>query len=428
MLSALRNAFKVPDLRRKILFTLLIIAVYRLGANVPNPGVDHTAVQQLVERGREAGGVVSFLNLFSGGALTRFAIFALGIMPYITASIIMQLLAVVIPRLEEWQKQGEVGYKKITQWTRYQTIVLALIQSTGLVFLFHNPENFGVDLIPNFTPPRIALIVLTMTAGTGLIMWLGELITQRGIGNGMSLLIFASVISELPSQSSVIYSTLGPFGAGVFLLLGLGIVVAIVLIEQGQRRIPVQYAKRIVGRRMMGGGSTYIPIKVNQAGVIPIIFASSVMYIPVLVSSAAPWQWLRDFTSRYFVNAASVPYVILFFILILAFTFFYVAITFNPVQQADYIRKYGGFIPGIRPGRPTAEYLNRVLTRLTVPGSLFLASVAIIPSIVAALTNVDPTTFPFGGTSILIAVGVALETMRQLESQLLMRHYEGFLR
>jgi preprotein translocase subunit SecY len=428
VLSALRNAFKVPDLRRKILFTLLIIAVYRLGANVPNPGVDHTAVQQLVERGREAGGVVSFLNLFSGGALTRFAIFALGIMPYITASIIMQLLAVVIPRLEEWQKQGEVGYKKITQWTRYQTIVLALIQSTGLVFLFHNPENFGVDLIPNFTPPRIALIVLTMTAGTGLIMWLGELITQRGIGNGMSLLIFASVISELPSQSSVIYSTLGPFGAGVFLLLGLAIVVAIVLIEQGQRRIPVQYAKRIVGRRMMGGGSTYIPIKVNQAGVIPIIFASSVMYIPVLVSSAAPWQWLRDFTSRYFVNAASVPYVILFFVLILAFTFFYVAITFNPVQQADYIRKYGGFIPGIRPGRPTAEYLNRVLTRLTVPGSLFLASVAIVPSIVAGLTNIDPTTFPFGGTSILIAVGVALETMRQLESQLLMRHYEGFLR
>jgi preprotein translocase subunit SecY len=428
VLSALRNAFRVPDLRRKILFTLFIIAVYRLGANIPNPGVDHNAVQQLIDRGREAGGVVSFLNLFSGGALTRFAIFALGIMPYITASIIMQLLAVVIPRIEEWQKQGEVGYKKITQWTRYQTIALALIQSTGLVFLFHNPENFGVDLIPQFNPPRIALIVLTMTAGTGLIMWLGELITQRGIGNGMSILIFTSVISDLPANSSVIYSTLGPFGAGVFLFIGLAIVVAIVLVEQGQRRIPVQYAKRIVGRRMMGGGSTYIPIKVNQAGVIPIIFASSVMYIPVLISSAAPWQQLRDFTQKYFVNASSVPYILLFFILILAFTFFYVAITFNPVQQADYIRKYGGFIPGIRPGRPTAEYLNRVLTRLTVPGSLFLAAIAIIPAIVAGATKIPRSAFPFGGTSILIAVGVALETMRQLESQLLMRHYEGFLR
>jgi preprotein translocase subunit SecY len=427
LLSAIRNAFKVPDLRRKIFFVLFIILIFRLGANIPNPGIDHAAVQTLVDQGREAGGVVSFLNLFSGGALTRFAVFALGIMPYITASIIMQLLAVVIPRIEEWQKQGEIGQKKITQWTRYQTIVLALIQSTGLVFLFHNPQNFGVDLIPNFTPPRVALIVLTMTAGTGLVMWLGELITQRGIGNGMSMLIFASVISELPAQSSIIWSTLGPSGSIMFLAIGLMIVAAIVLVDSGQRRIPVQYAKRVVGRRMMGGGSTYIPIKVNQAGVIPIIFASSVMYIPVLISSAAPWQWLRDGVERYFVSASSIPYIIMFFVLIMAFTFFYVAITFNPVRQADYIRKYGGFIPGIRPGRPTAEYLNRVLTRLTVPGSLFLASVAIIPSIVSAVTNIPDHTFPFGGTTILIAVGVALEFMRQLESQLTMRHYEGFL-
>jgi preprotein translocase subunit SecY len=415
LLSALRNAFRVPDLRRKIFFTLVIIGVYRMGATIPVPGIDHAAVQQLVERGQQGGGVVSFLNLFSGGALNRFAIFALGIMPYITASIIMQLLAVVIPRVEEWQKQGEIGYRKITQWTRYLTIVLALIQSTGLVFLFHNPENFTVDLIPNFTPGRIGLIVLTLTAGTGLIMWLGELITQRGIGNGMSLLIFASIISGLPGQSSVIYSSVGPVGAAVFLIIGLAIVLAIVLVEQGQRRIPVQYAKRIVGRRMMGGQSTYIPIKVNQAGVIPIIFASSVMYVPVLIASAAPWQGLRDFANRYFATATS--------------PFFYVAITFNPVQQADYIRKYGGFIPGIRPGRPTAEYLNRVLTRLTVPGSLFLAAVAIVPSIVAAFSagQLQEQAFPFGGTTILIAVGVALETMRQLESQLLMRHYEGFL-
>ena len=428
MLQALRNAFKVPDLRRKILFTLFVIAVYRLGSHVPVPGVDHAAVQQLVDQGQSAGGVVAFLNLFSGGALTQFAVFALGIMPYITASIIMQLLAVVIPRLESWQKEGEVGHRKITQWTRYLTIMLALIQSTGLTFLFHNPQNFGVDLIPRFSPPRVALIVLTLTAGTGLIMWLGELITQRGIGNGMSLLIFASIISQLPSQSSIVYAQLGMFGSVIFLLIGLGIVLAIVTVEQGQRRIPVQYAKRIVGRRMMGGGSTYIPIKVNQAGVIPIIFASSVLYIPVLVSSAAPWQWLRDFTQRYFVNAASIPYIVLFFVLILLFTFFYVAITFNPVQQADYIRKYGGFIPGIRPGRPTAEYLNKVLTRLTVPGSLFLAAVAVIPSVVAAATNLPPHTFPFGGVTVLIAVGVALETMRQLESHLLMRHYEGFLK
>ncbi len=427
MLSALKNAFKVPDLRRKILFTLLIIAVYRFGANLPNPGVDHAAVQQLVAQARQTSGVVSFLNLFSGGALTHFAIFGLGIMPYITASIIMQLLAVVIPRVEEWQKQGEIGYRKITQWTRYMTIVLALIQSTGLVFLFHNPQNFGVDLIPKFTPPRIGLIILTMTAGTGLIMWLGELITQRGIGNGMSILIFASIISRLPGDASIIKAQSGTFVAIIFLLIGLAIVVAVVYVEQGQRRIPVQYAKRIVGRRMMGGGSTYIPIKVNQAGVIPIIFASSVMYIPVLVSTAAPWQQLRDFVKRFFAEPTAIPYIVMFFILIIAFTFFYVAITFNPVQQADYIRKYGGFIPGIRPGRPTAEYLNRVLTRLTVPGSLFLGLVAIIPSIVAVVAHVPKQVFPFGGTTVLITVGVALETMRQLESQLLMRHYEGFL-
>lgn len=428
MLSALRNAFKIPDLRNKILFTLVIVAIYRLGAHIPNPGIDHEAVEQLLAQSGETGGVVSFLNLFSGGALTRFAVFALGIMPYITASIIMQLLAVVIPKIEEWQREGEVGHRKITQWTRYLTIMLALIQSTGLVFMFNSPETFGVVLIPEFTVGRVALIVLTLTAGTGLIMWLGELVTQRGIGNGMSLMIFASIIAQMPAQAATVYSTIGTAGAVFFLLIGLGITVAVVTIETGQRRIPVQYAKRIVGRRMMGGGSTYIPIKVNQAGVIPIIFASSVLYIPVLIASAAPWAGMRSFVERHFVEATSIPYILLFFALIMLFTFFYVAITFNPVRQADYIRKYGGFIPGIRPGKPTAEYLNKVLNRLTVPGSLFLATVAIIPSVVAAATRIPPFTFPFGGVTILIAVGVALETMRQMESQLLMRHYEGFLK
>ncbi|HVE92762.1 MAG TPA: preprotein translocase subunit SecY [Actinomycetota bacterium] len=430
MLTALRNAFKVPDLRRKLLFTFFILAVFRLGAHIPVPGIDLATLNRQIEQRQQVGGVAAFLNLFSGGALTNFAIFALGIMPYITSSIIMQLLAVVIPRLEEWQKQGEVGHRQITKFTRYLTIVLALIQSTGLVFLFHSPENspVGADVVPNFTPPRVALIVLTLTAGTGLIMWLGELITQRGIGNGMSLLIFAGIIAGLPGQGAAVYEQLKIIGSVIFLLIGLMIVVAIVLVEQGQRRIPVQYAKRIVGRRMTGGGSTYIPIKVNQAGVIPIIFASSVLYIPVLVSSAAPWKGMREFVERWFVNPATVPYIVLYAILILLFTFFYVAITFNPTQQADYIRKYGGFIPGIRPGRPTAEYLNKVLTRLTVPGSLFLALVAVVPSVIAVITGLPAQTFPFGGTTILIAVGVALETMRQIESQLLMRNYEGFLK
>ncbi|MGH2691046.1 MAG: preprotein translocase subunit SecY [Actinomycetota bacterium] len=427
MLSAFVNAFKVPDLRRKILFTLLVIGVYRLGSHIPVPGIDFAAARRLTE---VRGGIVGLLNLFSGGALTQLAIFALGIMPYITSSIIMQLLTVVIPKLEAWQKEGEVGVKKITQWTRYLTVTLALLQSTGLTFLFHrgglrDSRGQTVDLIPNFTRARVALIVLTLTAGTALVMWLGELITQRGIGNGMSILIFASIVSRLPFEGVGIYKQLGPAWAGLILFLGILIIVAIVLVEQGQRRIPVQYAKRVVGRKMYGGTSTYIPLKVNQAGVIPIIFASSVLYFPALIATVIQWKPLRDFIDRYVARESSVVHIALYGLLIIFFTYFYTAISFNPIDVADNMKKYGGFVPGIRPGRPTAEHLDFILTRITLPGSFFLAAVAILPSIALATLSVQQ--LPFGGTSILITVGVALETMKQLESQLLMRHYEGFL-
>jgi preprotein translocase subunit SecY len=417
----------VPDLWRKIFFTLLVIAVYRLGSHIPVPGIDFAAARRLTE---VRGGIVGLLNLFSGGALTQLAIFALGIMPYITSSIIMQLLTVVIPKLEAWQKEGEVGVKKITQWTRYLTVTLALLQSTGLTFLFHrgglrDARGQTVDLIPNFTTSRVALIVLTLTAGTAFVMWLGELITQRGIGNGMSILIFASIVSRLPFEGVAIYKQLGPGWAALILFLGIMIIVAIVLVEQGQRRIPVQYAKRVVGRKMYGGTSTYIPLKVNQAGVIPIIFASSVLYFPALIATVVQWKPLRDFIDRYVANESSIVHIALYGLLIIFFTYFYTAISFNPIDVADNMKKYGGFIPGIRPGRPTAEHLDFILTRITLPGSFFLAAVAILPSIALATLRVQQ--LPFGGTSILITVGVALETMKQLESQLLMRHYEGFL-
>jgi len=427
MLAAFVNAFKVPDLRKKLLFTLFIIAIYRLGSWVPTPGIDVKAARSLTGIN---GGVLGLLNLFSGGALTQLAVFALGIMPYITASIIMQLLAVVIPKLEAWQKEGEIGMKKITQWTRYMTVGLAVLQSTGLAFLFHrggltNSQGQGVDLIPHFTAPRVLLIVLTLTAGTSMIMWFGELITTRGIGNGMSILIFAAIVARLPSEGAAIYQQKGPGWSTLIFLLGVLIIVAIVIVEQGQRRIPVQYAKRVVGRKLYGGSSTYIPLKVNQAGVIPIIFASSVLYFPALVSTVIPWVGLRTFLSNHVENQGSPIYVLLYGLLIVFFTYFYTAITFNPIEVADNMKKYGGFIPGIRPGRATAEHLDFILTRITLPGSLFLAAVAILPSIALSLLKVQ--NFPFGGTSILITVGVALETMKQVESQLLMRHYEGFL-
>jgi preprotein translocase subunit SecY len=434
MLSRLRNMFRVADLRNKILFTLVIIAIYRLGSHLPLPYVDFSAIQTLKDRAAQ-GGALEFLDLFSGGALTNVAVFALGIMPYITSSIIMQLLAVVIPKLEEWQQQGQVGQKKITQWTRYLTVALALMQSTGIVFALHqgggsflgssNALN-GIDLIPHFGAARVLLIVITLTAGTAMIMWLGELITQRGIGNGMSILIFSSVVSRLPAQGSAIWATGNYFQFSVVIAMGIGMIVGIIFVEQGQRRIPVQFAKRVVGRRMYGGQSTYIPLKVNQSGVIPIIFASSVLYFPALITGILPWTGVQTWVQNNIVDQRSIFHIVAYAGLIIFFAYFYTAIAFNPQQQADIIRKQGGFIPGIRPGPPTERYLAQVLNRITLPGSIFLMVIAIIPLLVFAAWNIRQ--FPFGGTAILITVGVALETMKQIDSQLMMRNYEGFLR
>ncbi|MFN8035034.1 MAG: preprotein translocase subunit SecY [Acidimicrobiia bacterium] len=434
MLSRLRNMFRVPDLRNKILFTIFVIFVYRLGAHVPVPYVDFSAIQKLQDSAGK-GGVLAFLNLFSGGAITQVAVFFLGIMPYITASIIMQLLGVVIPKLEEWQNEGQVGQKKITQWTRYVTVGLALVQSTGFVFALKNGSQTllgtnklqGEKLIPHFDAPRAMLIILTWTAGTAVVMWLGELVSQRGIGNGMSILIFASVISRLPSEGSLIYSQVGKFQ--FFTILGIGVlmIAGIVYVESGQRRIPVQFAKRVVGRRMYGGQSTYIPLKVNQSGVIPVIFATSILSFPALIATATNWQGLQDFTNKNLLGQGhtTVFYMVAFTVLIIFFAYFYTAIAFNPQQQADIIRKQGGFIPGIRPGPPTEKYLAKTLNRITLPGSLFLAAIALAPLL--AFRIFDIAQFPFGGTAILITVGVALETMKQIDSQLMMRNYEGFL-
>jgi preprotein translocase subunit SecY len=433
VLSRLRNMFRVADLRNKILFTLLVIGIYRLGSHLPLPYVDFSAIQNLKDRAAQ-GGALEFLDLFSGGALTNVAVFALGIMPYITSSIIMQLLAVVIPKLEEWQQQGQVGQKKITQWTRYLTVALALMQSTGIVFALHQGGGSflgsgalqGIDLIPNFGAARVLLVVTTLTAGTAMIMWLGELITQRGIGNGMSLLIFASVVSRLPAQGGAIWSTGNYLKFAVVVAMGIGMIVGIIFVEQGQRRIPVQFAKRVVGRRMYGGQSTYIPLKVNQSGVIPIIFASSVLYFPALITGVLPWDGVQLWVQNHIVNQRSAFHIAAYALLIIFFAYFYTAIAFNPQQQADIIRKQGGFIPGIRPGPPTERYLQQVLNRITLPGSMFLMVIAIIPLLVFAAWDIQQ--FPFGGTAILITVGVALETMKQIDSQLMMRNYEGFLR
>jgi preprotein translocase subunit SecY len=436
-LSRLKNIVKVRDLRGKIMFTIAIIGIYRIGSHVPVPYVNYEQIKQLQESASTSG-VVGFLDLFSGGAITNVAVFFLGIMPYITASIIMQLLGVVIPKLEQWQQEGQTGQKKITQWTRYLTVALALVQSTGFVFALKNgnaglfglgsslPD--GVQFITNFTAWKGLLIVVTWTAGTALVMWLGELITQRGIGNGMSILIFSSVVSTLPSQLGNLWQEGSRIQFAVIILIAIGMIAAIVFVESGQRRIPVQFAKRVVGRRMYGGQNTYIPLKVNQSGVIPVIFASSLLQFPVLIASASNFDWLQRFVDENIIGTGGSitwTYVLMYSALILFFAYFYTAIAFNPQQQADIIRKQGGFIPGIRPGPPTERYLAKVLNRITLPGAMFLMAIAAVPFIVLKVWEIEQ--FPFGGTSLLITVGVALETMKQIDSQLMMRNYEGFL-
>ncbi|MFM7224996.1 MAG: preprotein translocase subunit SecY [Actinomycetota bacterium] len=436
-LSRLKNMFLVTDLRNKILFTIFIVLVFRVGSHIPVPYVDFEGIKALGDGARSAGGVLGLFDLFSGGALTSVSVFFLGIMPYITASIIMQLLGVVIPKLEQLQQEGQTGQKKITQWTRYLTVALALMQSTAFVFVlksgsggllgdgFQLPE--GTVLIPGFTAFRAIMIVVTWTAGTALVMWLGELITQRGIGNGMSILIFASVVSRIPYQGTLVLEEKRLFIFLMVVAIALGMVFSIVAVESGQRRIPVQFAKRVVGRRMYGGQSTYIPLKVNQSGVIPVIFATSLLSFPALLATVlgpGPRKWVDDHLVGS--NTNSWFYIASFSLLILFFSYFYTAIAFNPQQQADIIRKQGGFIPGIRPGPPTERYLAKVLNRITLPGALFLTVVALTPLLAFKLFDIRQ--FPFGGTALLIAVGVMLETMKQIDSQLMMRNYEGFLR
>jgi preprotein translocase subunit SecY len=421
VISTILNAFRVADIRKKLLFTAVMLALYRLGAFIPVPGVNVEAIDAISEN-YAGSNILGFLNLFTGGGLSRIAIFALGIMPYITASIILQLLTVVSPSLEKLQKEGEVGQQKITQYTRYLTVGLAAAQAIGYVFLFRSQGNSaGSPVFENFTPGGVILVVVCLTSGCVLLMWMGELITQRGIGNGISLMIFASIVAGLPSgiqswwtNPDQVFKVMMPF-------LALGVIAAIVFVQEGQRRIPIQYAKRVIGRRMSSGGQTYLPLRVNMAGVIPVIFAASIMAFPPTLGELIPGaQGLATFF-----NPNRWAYIVgeTFFIII--FTYFYTAVTFNPVDQADNLKKYGGFIPGVRPGRPTAEFLDRILARLTFPGALYLAAVAALPTILIAQTGAN---FFFGGTSILIVIGVALDTMKQLEAQLMMRNYEGFLR
>jgi preprotein translocase subunit SecY len=436
MLTAFLRAFRTPDLRKKLLFTVGIIALFRFGAAVPTPGISEKAITACagVAASGASAGVYQLINLLSGNALLRMSVFALGIMPYITASIILQLLTVVIPRLEALKQEGQAGQAKITQYTRYLTIGLGVLQSTGYVELARSGRlfpNCSQNLIPNSSVFTIATMVITMVSGTAVIMWMGELITDRGVGNGMSILIFTQVIAVIPGGLLEIYRTKSAFITGITVVVLVAIVAFVVFMEQAQRRIPVQYAKRMVGRRMYGGTSTYIPLKVNQAGVIPVIFASSLLYIPQLASSlfgnqTKPQGWVA-WIDRYVASTNSAFYMIAFFVLIVGFTYFYVSITFNPTEVADNMKKYGGFIPGIRPGRPTAEYLNYVLMRLTAPGSLYLAVIGLIPMVAFAMMNVS-NQIPFGGTSLLIMVGVGLDTVKQIESQLQQRNYEGFLR
>jgi preprotein translocase subunit SecY len=423
MLATILTAFTVGEIRKKLAFTAFVLALYRLGAHLPVPGINVEAVKA-IQDSFSGSGILNFLNLFSGGGLSRIALFALGIMPYITASIILQLLTVVVPSLEKLSKEGEVGQQRITQYTRYLTVGLAFAQSIGYVFLFRSlTASAGESVIDDFSAPRVFLIVISLTAGCVLIMWMGELITQRGIGNGISLMIFASIVSGLPNgvqawatSSDAVFKVMMPF-------IALAVIAAIVFVQEGQRRIPIQYAKRVIGRRMTQGGQTYLPLRVNMAGVIPVIFAASIMAFPPTVGQLLNNDFGNDFAAFFSPNGWA--YIVGESIFIVLFTYFYTAVTFNPVDQAENLKKYGGFIPGVRPGRPTAEFLDRVLARLTFPGAMYLAAVAALPTI---LFNQTSANFYFGGTSLLIVVGVALDTMKQLEAQLMMRNYEGFLK
>ncbi|MFX0579349.1 preprotein translocase subunit SecY [Nocardia nepalensis] len=439
MLSAFVPAVRTPDLRRKILFTLGLIALYRLGAALPSPGVDYKSVRScigLVSSG-ESAGIYQLIDLFSGGAMLQLSVFAIGIVPFITASVITQLLTVVIPRFEELRSEGQSGQARITQYTRYIAMALAVLQATTLVALAARRQllrGCPQDILADTSIFGMIIIVLVMTAGAALVMWFGEQITERGIGNGMSLLIFAGIAARIPLQGKQIYDSHGWMTTALMGVAALVVIVAVIFVEQGQRRIPVQYAKRVVGRKMYGGSSTYLPLKVNQAGVIPVIFASSLLYLPNLLAqltqkssgSSAKWQ---ELIQKYLVNPSNPVYVACYFALIVFFTYFYVAITFNPEERADEMKKFGGFIPGHRPGKPTADYLNRVLSRITLPGSIYLGAVAVLPNLLLRFGSGGPAqNLAFGGTSVLIVVSVGLDTIKQLESQLMNKNYTGFLR
>jgi len=422
MLATILSAFTVADIRKKLAFTALLLGLYRLGAHIPAPGVNTEAVKQ-IEHSLN-GGILGLLNTFSGGSLARVALFALGIMPYITASIIMQLLTVVVPSLEQLQREGEVGTNRITQYTRYLTVGLAGAQSIAYVFLFRSlQQQAGLPVVSHFGLPKLILIAISLTAGCMLVMWMGELITQRGIGNGISLMIFASIVSRLPHGFQAWWTSPDPVFKVMMPFLAIGVIAAVVFVQEGQRRIPVQYARRVIGQRMTQGGQTYLPLRVNMAGVIPVIFAASLMAFPPTVGQLINQPWAHSVAN--FFNPGNTPYLVGETLLIIAFTYFYTAVTFNPVEQADNLKRYGGFIPGVRPGRPTAEFLDRILARLTFPGALFLAAIAALPTL---LINSTSANFFFGGTSLLIVVAVALDTMKQLEAQLMMRNYEGFLK
>lgn len=441
MLSAFVTAFRTSDLRRKILFTLGLVALYRAGAALPSPGVDYKAVQECIDlvSGGESAGIYQLINLFSGGALLQLSVFAIGIMPYITASIIIQLLTVVIPRFEELRKEGQTGQTKMTQYTRYLSVALAILQATGLVALAARGQllqGCQQDILADTSIFGMIIIVLVMTAGAALVMWFGEQITERGVGNGMSLLIFAGIAARIPSEGKNILDSRGNIVFALVLVAALAIIVAVIFVEQGQRRIPVQYAKRVVGRKMYGGSSTYLPLKVNQAGVIPVIFASSLLYLPNLIAqltgsnTAEDPSWWQEIIQKYLVNPSNPVYIAIYFGLIVFFTYFYVAITFNPEERADEMKKFGGFIPGYRPGKPTADHLTYVLSRITLPGSIYLGLVAVLPNVFLDMgsSSGGVQNLPFGGTAVLIMVSVGLDTVKQIESQLMNRNYEGFLK